>query len=160
MNEIANAGRAVHPFRRNRAILFSLLALVLVVLSFHGVLDNLAFSKLDDLIKETLGLLVVFIGFDAIISIFETVEIPYCRYKGGPDARPSRRRRRAAQSCPDVSHRLAAPAGSPAQDRLGIDLRAGISRYCSPDRNQPAARTVGSRPDRSGHESRDFPLGP
>lgn len=76
MNEIASAGRDGYPFRRNRAILFSLLALVLVVLSSHGVLDNLAFSKLDELIKETLGLLVVSIGIDAILSVLKTVEIP------------------------------------------------------------------------------------
>ena len=47
MNEIAISGRAVNPFHRNRTIIFSLFALVLAFLSFHGVLDNLASSMID-----------------------------------------------------------------------------------------------------------------
>lgn len=75
MNEIANAGRTVHPFHRNRAILFSLLALALAVLSFHGVLDNLAFAKLDELTKGTLGLLLGSVAINAAVSVLQTVEL-------------------------------------------------------------------------------------
>ena len=74
MNEIVTSGRAVSPFRRNRAIVFSLFALVLAVLSSHGVLDNLASSKIDELTKESLGLLLVSRGINAAVSILQTIE--------------------------------------------------------------------------------------
>ena len=79
MNEITTSGRAANPFHRNRAILFSLFALVLVVLSFHGVLDNVASSKIDELTKRSLGLLVVSKGINTIVSILQTIEftIPF-----------------------------------------------------------------------------------
>ena len=83
MNEIANAGRTVHPFRRNRAILFSLLALVLVILSFHGVLDNLASNKLDELIKGTSGLLLASVAINAAVSVLQTVELDILFFSGG-----------------------------------------------------------------------------
>ena len=72
MNEIAISGRAVNPFHRNRTIIFSLFALVLAVLSFHGVLDNLASSKIDELIKRSFGLLLVSKGINTIVSFLQT----------------------------------------------------------------------------------------
>ncbi len=79
MNEIATSETAVNPFHRNRAIVFSLFALVLAVLSFHGILDNLASAKIDELTKENLGLLGLSIAIDAGISFLQTIElkIPY-----------------------------------------------------------------------------------
>ena len=79
MNDIAISGRAVNPFHRNRTIIFSLFALVLAVLSFHGVLDNLASSKIDELIKRSFGLLLVSKGINTIVSILQTIEfkIPF-----------------------------------------------------------------------------------
>ena len=72
MNEIAISGRAVNPFHRNRTIIFSLLALVLAFLSFHGVLDNLASSMIDELIKKSIKLLLMSTGINAIISVLQT----------------------------------------------------------------------------------------
>ena len=79
MNDIAISGRAVNPFHRNRTIIFSLFALVLAVLSFHGVLDNLASSKIDELIKRSFGLLLVSKGINTIVSFLQTIEfkIPF-----------------------------------------------------------------------------------
>ncbi len=79
MNEIAVSGTAVDPFHRNRAIIFSLFALVLAVFSFHGVLDNLASTKIAELTKESLGLLLVSRGINAAVSILQTIEfkIPF-----------------------------------------------------------------------------------
>ena len=76
MNELVRPGNVVNPFHPNRAIIFSLLALVLVVLSFHGALDTLASSKLHELIKESLGLLLVSRGINAAVSVLQTIQIP------------------------------------------------------------------------------------
>ena len=75
MNDIAISGRTVNPFHRNRTIIFSLFALVLAVLSFHGVLDNLASSKIDELIKRSFGLLLVSKGINTIVSFLQTIEL-------------------------------------------------------------------------------------
>ena len=79
MNEIAISGRAVNPFHRNRTIIFALFALVLAFLSFHGVLDNLASSMIDELIKRSIKLLLLSTGINAIISVLQTIEfkIPF-----------------------------------------------------------------------------------
>ena len=76
MNEIATSGsgKAVDPFHRNRAIVFSLFALVLAALSFHGVLDDLASAKIDELTKQNLGLLGLVIAIDAVVSFLQTIE--------------------------------------------------------------------------------------
>ena len=88
MNEIASSVRAVNLIHRNRAIIFSLFALVLVVLSFHGVLDNLAFSKIGELIKSSLELLLVSMGINATISILQTIEIPFVSIQVGQSLDP------------------------------------------------------------------------
>ena len=79
MNDIAISGRAVNPFHRNRTIIFSLFALVLSFLSFHGVLDNLASSMIDELIKRSIKWLLMSTGINAIISVLQTIEfkIPF-----------------------------------------------------------------------------------
>jgi len=88
MNEIAHpsdaaapapangvAGQNFNPFHRSRAITFSLLALILVVLSFWGGLDKLALDKVDELIDRTLLLLAGVIAIDAVISVLQSIEI-------------------------------------------------------------------------------------
>ena len=77
MNEIATPGTAVAPLHRNRAIVFSLFALVLAALSFHGVLDNLASFKIDELTKQNLWLLGVSIAIDAVVSFLQTIEFSF-----------------------------------------------------------------------------------
>ena len=79
MNQISHSHTAFNPFRRNRAIIFSVFAVALTVLSFHGALDNLVFSKLDELMKESLGLLLVSRGVNAAVSVLQTIEfkIPF-----------------------------------------------------------------------------------
>ena len=79
MNQIAHSRPAFNPFNRNRAIIFSVIALALAALSFHGALDNLAFSKIEQLTKETFGLLLVSRGINAAVSVLQTIEfkIPY-----------------------------------------------------------------------------------
>ena len=88
MNEIAHpsdaappapandvAGQTFNPFHPSRAIIFSLLALILVVLSFWGGLDDLALSKVDELIDRTLLLLAGMIAIDVVISVLQSIEI-------------------------------------------------------------------------------------
>ena len=90
MNEIAHpsdaappapangvAGQTFNPFHRSRAITFSLLALILVVLSFWGGLDKLALDKVDDLIDTTLVLLVISLAIDAVVSLLQSLEISF-----------------------------------------------------------------------------------
>ena len=79
MNQIAHTRTAFNPFNRNRAIIFSVFAVALAVLSFHGALDNLVFSKLDELMKESLGLLLISRGVNAAVSVLQTIEfkIPF-----------------------------------------------------------------------------------
>lgn len=79
MNQIAHAQTAFNPFNRNRAIIFSLLAVALAVLSFHGALDNLAFSKLAELKSESFELLLISGGINAAVSVLQTIEfkIPF-----------------------------------------------------------------------------------
>ena len=88
MNEIAHpsdaaplapangvAGQTFNPFHPSRAIIFSLLALILVVLSFWGYLDDLALDKVDELIDRTLLLLAGVIAIDVVISVLQSIEI-------------------------------------------------------------------------------------
>ena len=79
MNQIVHAQTAFNPFNRNRAIIFSILAAALAVLSFHGALDNLAFSKLSELKGESVKLLLVSGGINAAVSVLQTIEfkIPF-----------------------------------------------------------------------------------
>lgn len=79
MNQIAHPPTLFNPFNRNRAIIFSVFALALAALSFHGALDDLAFSKIDQLTKETFGLLLVSRGVNAAVSVLQTIEfkIPF-----------------------------------------------------------------------------------
>ena len=73
MNQIAHAQPAFNPFNRNRAIFFSAVAVVLAVLSFHGALDDLAFSKLAELKKTSIALLFVSRGINAIVSVLQSI---------------------------------------------------------------------------------------
>ena len=79
MNQIEHIRTEFNPFNRNRAIIFSVFAVALAVLSFHGALDNLVFSKLDELMKESLGLIVISRGVNAAVSVLQTIEfkIPF-----------------------------------------------------------------------------------
>ena len=70
MNQIAHSRTTFTPFNRNRAIFFSAIAVALAVLSFHGALDDLAFSKLAELMKQSIALLVVSKGINAAGPIF------------------------------------------------------------------------------------------
>ena len=74
MNQIAHTRTAFNPFNRNRAIILSVFAVALAVLSFHGALDNLVFSKLDELMKESFGLLLISRGVNAAVSVLQTIE--------------------------------------------------------------------------------------
>ena len=74
MNPIAHVRTAFSPFNRNRAIIFSVFAVALAVLSFHGALDDLAFSKLGELMKESFGYLLLSRGINAAVSVLQTIE--------------------------------------------------------------------------------------
>ena len=74
MNQIAHAQRAFNPFNRNRAIFFSAVAVALAILSFHGALDDFAFSKLDELMETSIALLVVSKGINTIVSVLKSIE--------------------------------------------------------------------------------------
>ncbi len=75
MNEIVHAGQTFNPFHRNRAIIFSILALALVALSFWGAVDTLALSKVDELIDRSFVLLLSVLAIDAVISTLQSLEI-------------------------------------------------------------------------------------
>lgn len=74
MNQIAEVQTAFNPFNRNRAIFFSAVAVALAILSFHGALDELAFSKLVELKETSIALLVVSRGINAIVSVLQSIE--------------------------------------------------------------------------------------
>lgn len=74
MNQIAHLQATFNPFNRNRAILFSSVAVALTFLSFHGFLDDLAFSKLDELTKQSIALLAVSRGINGIVSVLQSIE--------------------------------------------------------------------------------------
>ena len=74
MNQIAHLQATFNPFNRNRAILFSAVAGALAFLSFHGALDDLAFSKLDELTKRSIGLLAVSRGINGLVSVLKSIE--------------------------------------------------------------------------------------
>lgn len=74
MNQIAHPQATFNPFNRNRAILFSAVAVALAFLSFHGALDDSAFSKLDDLTKQSIALLAVSRGINGIVSVLKSIE--------------------------------------------------------------------------------------
>ena len=74
MNQIAHPQTTFNPFNRNRAILFSAVAVTLAFLSFHGTLDDLAFSKLDELTKQSIALLAVSRGINGIVSVLQSIE--------------------------------------------------------------------------------------
>ena len=75
MNQIAHSRTTFNPFNRNRAIFFSAIAVALAVLSFHGALDDLAFSKLAELMKQSIALLVVSKGINAAVSVLQSIEV-------------------------------------------------------------------------------------
>ena len=75
MNQIAHVQTAFNPFNRYRAIFFSAVAVALAILSFHGALDDLAFSKLAELKKTSIALLVVSKGINAIVSVLQSFEL-------------------------------------------------------------------------------------
>ena len=74
MNQVAHAQMAFNPFNRYRAIFFSTVAIPLAILSFHGALDDLAFSKLSELKEASIALLVVSMGINAIVSVLQSIE--------------------------------------------------------------------------------------
>ena len=74
MNQIAHSRTAFNPFNRNRAIVFSVFAVALAALSFHGALDDLALSKVHELMGESFGLLLVSRGINAAVSVLQTIE--------------------------------------------------------------------------------------
>ena len=74
MNQVAHAQTAFNPFNRYRAIFFSAVAIPLAILSFHGALDDLAFSKLSELKEASIALLVVSMGINAIVSVLQSIE--------------------------------------------------------------------------------------
>ena len=74
MNQIAHPRATFNPFNRNRAILFSAVAVTLTFLSFHGALDDLAFSKIDELTKQSIALLAVSRGINGIVSVLQSIE--------------------------------------------------------------------------------------
>ena len=74
MNEPAPLGTAFDRFGRNRAIVITLLALVLAGLSFHSGLDSLAATKVDELTKQNLGLLALAIATDLTVSVLQAFE--------------------------------------------------------------------------------------
>ena len=74
MNQIAHAQRAFNPFNRNRAIFLSAVAVALAILSFHGALDDFAFSKLAELKETSIALLVVSRSINAIVSVLQSFE--------------------------------------------------------------------------------------
>ena len=80
MNQIAHTRTAFNPFNRNRAIIFSVFAVALAVLSFHGALDNLAFSKLGELMKESFGYLLLSRGVNAAVSVLQTIEFSIYKF--------------------------------------------------------------------------------
>ena len=75
MNEPAPLGTAFDRFGRNRAIIITLLALVLAGISFHSGLDNLASTKIDELKTQNLGLLLLSVAIDSVVSFLQTLEV-------------------------------------------------------------------------------------
>ena len=80
MNQIAHTRTAFNPFNRHRAIIFSVVAVALAALSFDGALDNLAFSKLGDLMKESFGYLLLSRGVNAAVSVLQTIEFSIYKF--------------------------------------------------------------------------------
>ena len=74
MNEPAPLGTAFDRFGRNRAIIITLLALVLAGLSLHSGLDNLASTKIDELKTQNLWMLGLAVAIDGVVSFLQTAE--------------------------------------------------------------------------------------
>lgn len=74
MNQIAHPRATFNPFSRYRAIFFSTVAIALAILSFHGALDDLAFSKLSELKETSIALLVVSGVINATVSVLQSIE--------------------------------------------------------------------------------------
>lgn len=64
---------------RYRAILFSLVAIALIVLSFHGELDEFAHTQVVETTSESIGIYVISRGINALVSVLQTsqVNVPF-----------------------------------------------------------------------------------
>lgn len=64
---------------RYRAILFSLVAIALTALSFHGELDEFAHTQVVETTRESIGIYVISRGINALVSVLQTsqVNVPF-----------------------------------------------------------------------------------